>query len=229
MAQGQRGFTMAIAAVAVIGVAFIGWKVFGSGAPSIPANVTVLAADTSGFRGYILGSADAPVEITEYADFQCPGCGAFATVQFPDVRARLIETGKATFRYRDLPLDNIHPQSRLAAHAAACANDQGKFWEVKSGIYQRQSEWSLRSSAYDIFGEIVAAAGADVSAWRECMQSTKYAGRIEASAQEAVAVGARSTPSFLINGRIYSGMSGDQMVRLVDSLIAASAPESTTP
>lgn len=229
MAQNQRGFMMAIAAVAVVGVAFIGWKVFGSGAPSIPANVTVVAADTSGFRGYLLGSAEAPVEITEYADFQCPGCGAFATVQFPDVRTRLIETGKARFRYRDLPLDNVHPQSRLAAHAAACADDQGKFWEVKSGIYHRQSEWSLRSSAYDIFGEIVAASGGDVGVWRDCMQSAKYAGRIEASAQEAVAVGARSTPSFLINGRIYSGMSGDQMVRLVDSLIAASTPEPAVP
>lgn len=223
MAQGQKGFVLALGAVALAGVAFIGWKLTGAGAPSIPANVVVTEADTTGFRGYVLGRADAPVEITEYADFQCPGCGAFATVQFPDVRARLLETGKARFRYRDFPLDQIHPEARLASHAAACGDDQGKFWAMKTAIYQRQPQWSMRGNAYDVLGEAAAAAGLDVAAWRECMQSAKHAGRIQASLDEGVALGVGSTPTFLINGRLYGGLSGDQMVRIVDSLIAAGA------
>lgn len=222
MAQGNKGFVMALAAVLVVGVGFIAWNLTAGAAPSIPANVAVMPADTSGFRGYLLGDANAPIEITEYADFQCPACGAFETVQFPDVRNRLIETGKVLFRYRDLPLDGF-PQSRLAAHSAACADDQGKFWEMKRTIYQRQPDWSMQGDAYDIFGEIAETNGLDVGAWEECMQSAKYAGRIQASLEEANAVGARSTPTFLIEGRLYGGMSGDQMVRLVDSLLAVEA------
>lgn len=223
MAQGQKGFGAILAAVAVLGVAVLGYMVFGRGAPSIPANVVVTEADTTGFRGYMLGAADAPIEVTEYADFQCPGCAAFATVQFPDVQERLIATGKVRFRYRDLPLDNIHPEARLAAHSAACADDQGKFWETMKGIYNRQGEWSMRTNAYDILGETAAAAGVEMGAWRECMESAKHAGRIQASYLEAGAVGVGSTPTFLIAGRLYGGLSGEQMVRLVDSLITVQA------
>ena len=95
---------------------------------SIPANVTVQVADTSGFRGYVKGSADAPVEITEYADYQCPFCQTFATLQMPTIEERLIKTGRLRWRYRDFPLQQ-HPFARLAAHSAACADEQGKYWE----------------------------------------------------------------------------------------------------
>ncbi len=223
MAQGQKGFGLIVAGVAVVGVAVIGYLVLGRGAPSIPANVVVTEADTTGFRGYMLGAAEAPIEITEYADFQCPACEAFASVQFPDIEARLIATGKARFRYRDLPLDNIHPQARLASHTAACADDQGKFWGTMKAIYARQAQWSGRSDAYDVLGEAAASAGVDMAPWRECMESAKHAGRIQASYLEASAVGVGSTPTFLIGGRLYGGMSADQMVRVVDSLITAQA------
>jgi protein-disulfide isomerase len=223
MAQGQKGFGLMVAGVAVVGVLVIVYLMLGRGAPSIPANVVVSDADTTGFRGYMLGDPNAPIEITEYADFQCPGCEAFASVQFPDIEARLIETGKARFRYRDLPLDDIHPEARLASHAAACADDQGKFWPTMKGIYQRQGQWSMRSNAYDVLGEAAAAGGVDMATWRECMESAKHAGRIQASYLEAGAVGVGSTPTFLIDGRLYGGMSADQMVRVVDSLISAQA------
>jgi protein-disulfide isomerase len=62
-----------------------------------------------------------------------------------------------------------------------------------------------------------------MAAWSECMESAKHAGRIQASYLEAAAVGVGSTPTFLIDGRLYGGMSGDQMVRVVDSLIAVQA------
>ena len=60
---------------------------------SIPANVTVQLADTAGFRGYLLGRPDAPVEITEYGDYECPACAGFDIVQFPTVKERLIDGG----------------------------------------------------------------------------------------------------------------------------------------
>lgn len=219
---GQKGFLLVLGGIAVVGAGLIYMKVAG-GVPSIPANTQVLESDTSGFRGYVLGSPDAPVEITEYADFQCPSCGGWESVQFPDVKARLIDAGKARFRYRDLPLD--FPYSRLAAHAAACADDQGRFWETKSAIYRSQQAWGgpgvPSGRAYDILTEAARTGGNDVAAWKECMESTRHAGRIQASLMEARSVGASSTPTLLIGGRLYPGIPSDQVVRIVDSLITA--------
>ncbi len=218
---GQKGFLLVLGGIAAAGAGLIYMKVSG-GAPSIPANMAVLASDTSGFRGYITGSPDAPVEVTVYADFQCSHCGGWEAVQFPDVKARLIDAGKIRFRYRDLPLD--FPHSRLSAHAAACADDQGKFWETKTAIYRAQPEWGspgvAANRAYDILTEAARTGGNDIDAWKECMKSTRHAGRIQASQQEAHSVGATSTPTVLVGGRLYGGIPSDQLIRLVDSIIA---------
>lgn len=224
MAQGQKPFYLALGAIAIAGVGFLAFRMMGGGAVSIPANVVVTAADTSGFNGYLLGSATAPIEISEYADFTCPACAAFGTVQFPDIRARLVETGKVRFRYRDFPLEGgIHKYSRVAAHSAACANDQGKFWELGERQYQRQSDWAMAGNAVGKLKELAKEVGLDTDAWQSCMESAKYAGRIQASSEEGVKVGVSQTPSFLIGGRIYTGLGADAMVQLVDSLIAAQA------
>ncbi|MBL0179108.1 MAG: DsbA family protein [Gemmatimonadetes bacterium] len=224
MAQGQKPFYLALGAIAIAGVGFLAYRMMGGGAVSIPANVTVSAADTSGFNGYLLGSPTAPIEISEYADFTCPACAAFSTVQFPDVRARLIETGKARFRYRDFPLEGgIHTHSRVAAHSVACANDQGKFWELAERQFLHQNDWALAGNGVSALKDVAKAAGLDTGAWQSCMESAKYAGRIQASLDEGARLGVGSTPSFLIGGRIYTGLNSDGMVQLVDSLIAAQA------
>ena len=81
---------------------------------SIPANVTIQPSDTAGFRGYVLGSPDAPVEVIEYADYECPACQQFEVVQFPSVRRQLIDAGIVRWVYRDFPLE-IHRSARLAS------------------------------------------------------------------------------------------------------------------
>ncbi|MEO5826319.1 MAG: thioredoxin domain-containing protein [Gemmatimonadales bacterium] len=222
MAQTQKPFLIAIGVIILAGAAFIGLRMTKSNV-SIPANPIVTTADTAGFQGYLLGSPDAPIEITEYADYQCPGCGAFATVQFPDIKVRLIDAGKVRFRYRDFPLDGIHRHARIAAHTAACADDQGKFWDVEHRIYARQNDWAFQSDALPVMESIIRDAGLDQGAWMTCMQSAKHAGRIQASYDEGVRVGVPQTPTFRIEGRLYTALSADGMVRLVDSLIAAKA------
>lgn len=222
MAQGQKPFLIAIGVIVLAGAVFIGMRMSGRDV-SIPANQVVTTADTAGFRGYLLGNPEAPIEVTEYADYQCPACQAFASVQFPDLKTRLIDTGKILYRYVDHPLDNIHRHARLAAHTAACADDQGKYWDVQHQIYARQNDWAYQNDALSVFDEIVKSAGLDHGAWSECMQSAKYAGRIQAQYNEGVRVGVPSTPTFRIEGRLYTTLSADGMVRLVDSLITAKA------
>lgn len=219
---GLKRFYIVLGAVAAIGIGLFVMKARRQ-AVSIPANVTVTAADTAGFQGYVMGDPNAPVEVVEYADYQCPGCASFETVQFPTIEERLIRTGKVRWRYRDFPLA-IHQHSRTAAHAAACANDQGKYWEMHRFIYESQNDWAFGKAAAH-FRELAKPAGLDVAQYDACMASAKYAGRIQASYDEAVRVGAGSTPTLLIAGRLYAGgLAYDDLKHLVDSLAAAQAP-----
>ena len=213
-------FYLILLVVAVAGGGLLFWQVR-RGVPSIPANVTVTAADTAGFQGYFLGNADAPVVITEYADYQCPACQTFDMVQFPDIVRQLVETGKVRWRYRDFPL-NSHPFARLAAHSAACADDQGRYWEQHASISQGPSNWARETEPSGTFRGYAERLGLDLKVYDECMMSAKYAGRIQASYNEGVRVGVNATPTFLIGDRLYGGLSNsDALKALVDSLTPA--------
>lgn len=218
----MKRFYLILAAVAVVGAGLIYWQLGGGRTVSIPANVTVTAADTSGFQGYVQGSASAPVTIVEYADFQCPWCAQFELVTFPDIKSRLIETGKVRWVYKDYPLDEIHPFARLSAHTAACADEQEKYWQVHALIYQGQTDWARGGAARTLRG-YAEAAGLDMARFDECMESARYAGRIQAMKQEGTRLGVNGTPTYLIGGRLYGGMPYDEFRAIVDSLITAGA------
>ena len=91
---GMKRFYGLLAAVAVVGIGLLGYQLSKPATVSIPANVQIGVKDTAGFHGYVKGAANAPVEITEYADYQCPFCQTFATLQMPTIEERLIKTGR---------------------------------------------------------------------------------------------------------------------------------------
>jgi protein-disulfide isomerase len=215
---GMKRFYALFAAVALIGIAALVYLTMRPQTVSIPANVTVQPSDTSGFRGYIKGSPQAPVEITEYADYQCPFCQTFATLQMPTLEERLINTGRLRWRYRDFPLQQ-HPFARLAAHSAACADEQGKYWDQHRRIYEGQQEWAEARDAGPVLRGYAQANGLDLGRYDACMKSGKYAGRIQASLNEGVQVGVNSTPTLLVGDRLYRGrFDSDAITKLVDSL-----------
>jgi protein-disulfide isomerase len=215
---GMKRFYTLFAVVAVLGLGALGYLLTRPQSVSIPVNVTVQASDTSGFRGYLKGSAGAPVEITEYADYQCPFCQTFATLQMPTIEERLIKAGRLRWRYRDFPLQQ-HNFARLAAHSAACADEQGKYWEQHDRIYEGQSEWAGARDAGPVFRGYAKTGGLDLGRYDSCMKSGKYAGRIQASLNEGQQAGVNSTPTLLVGDRLYRGrFDSDAITKLVDSL-----------
>jgi protein-disulfide isomerase len=215
---GVKRFYSVLTVLALIGLGVLTYLLLKPDTVSIPANVTVQASDTSGFRGYVKGSPDAPVEITEFADYQCPFCQTFATLQMPTIEERLIKTGRVRWRYRDFPLQQ-HPFARLAAHSAACADEQGKYWEQHQRVYEGQSEWSAARNAAPIFRNYAKASGLDLGRYDACMKAGKYAGRIQASYNEGVQLGVSSTPTLLVGNRLYRGrFDSDAIIKLADSL-----------
>lgn len=220
---GLSRFYLLLGAAAVVGAGAIGFLLLRQPPVSIPANPAILVSDTSGFRGYLLGSDSAPLEVTEYADYECPACQQWAVVQFPTIQERLIRTGKVRWRYRDFPLD-MHRHARLAAHAGACADDQGKYWEMNERIYSWEPRWPDHGNAGSIFRTYGKVLGLDLARYDECMASARYAGRIEAGRIEGTAAGVGSTPTFLINGRLFPGAGRvhyDMLKAMLDSLEAA--------
>jgi protein-disulfide isomerase len=217
-APGVKRFYAVLGALALVGLGILAYLLLRPSTTSIPANVTVQASDTLGFRGYVKGSSQAPVEITEFADYQCPFCQTFATLQMPTIEDRLIKTGRVRWRYRDFPLQQ-HPFARLAAHSAACADEQGKYWEQHQRIYEGQPEWSGVRDAGPTFRNYAKAGGLDLGRYDACMKAGKYAGRIQASYNEGVQLGVSSTPTLLVSGRLYRGrFDSDAIIRMVDSL-----------
>jgi protein-disulfide isomerase len=215
---GMKRFYAILAGVAVLGLGALGFLLSRPRVSSIPANVTIQPADTAGFRGYLKGSDQAPVEITEYADYQCPFCQTFATLQLPTIEERLIKTGRLRWRYRDFPLQQ-HEFARLAAHSAACADDQDKYWPQHDRIYEGQAEWAAARDAGDHFRDYAGEIGLDLARYDQCMKSGKFAGRIQASQEEGARAGVGSTPTLLVGGRLIQGrIDSDAIRRLVDSL-----------
>jgi protein-disulfide isomerase len=181
-----------------------------------PAISEPIASD--GFTGYSKGSADAPVEVVEYSDFQCPYCAQLAVVQFPDIERRLIATGRVRWTFRDFPLE-IHSHARLASRAAQCAGEQGRFWEMHDALLWRQREWANLRSVRSKFEAYARELGVDRRAFSDCIQSSKYDGRVQASFEEGRSRGVSGTPTLFVNGtKVNAPPTADELVRIVDSI-----------
>ena len=185
--------------------------------PAPPPIVASVAAATDSFRGYMLGVESAPVEVTEYSDFECPFCASFATVQMPVIREQLIATGRLRWRYRDFPLPT-HRFSRFAALVAQCAGEQGKFWQMHDQLFEHHQWAQTGKDPSSLFRDFARAVGLDLDKYAACVDGQRYAGRIEASVQEGEAMGVRGTPSFYVNGRPFERSTSDDFKALVDSL-----------
>lgn len=215
--RGMKNFYILLGAIAVVGAGAI-WSQRNSGDGSGVA-VTIEALEAArGFEGYSIGQAAAPVVVTEYADFQCPACRIQAILTMPDVIERLVRTGRVRWVFKDLPLD-IHDKTRAAHLAAACVGEQDRFWPMHDQLFYGQNEWASSRGAERRFRSYAETVGADMDRYNECVRSGRYNARIEASVQEALALGVASTPTFIIGSRMYPGtISYDRIKSIVDSI-----------
>ncbi len=177
-------------------------------------------------EGYLRGNANAPVSIVEFGDFECPTCEHFATITEPDVRAKLVDTGLASFRFYDFPIPG-HLNTMSASLAAACADHQGKFWEMHDALYQGQAEWNMQATTNPkkVIAGYVKRLGLDEKAWNDCFDSQKDVARIEAHKAAGMKIGVNGTPTMVIEGKMYAQPTWtyDEMKKIVDSITVAKA------
>jgi protein-disulfide isomerase len=222
-------FWAALVIILVGGVAALGYLA-NRGSDVVIAMDPTLPPVTA--KGYELGKPDAPVHIIEFGDYECPACGQYATVTEPDVRTRLVETGIVRLTYMDFPLD-IHKNTWYAAMTAACANDQGKYWEMHARLYEGQNDWNGQATRNPtpVLTGYVKELGLDVKQWEACYTGKKHLADIQAMRKEAELRKFQGTPAFIIGDDVIPGApSYDQIKRLVDKELAkqkgaAPAPE----
>jgi protein-disulfide isomerase len=161
-----------------------------------PPPVSSLSVRGEMFRG----DSGARVAIIEYADFECPYCSEYERKTFPQLLTDYIETGKVKYFYRDLPLPG-HARAMPAAHAARCAGEQGKYWEMHDSLFAKQNALSgpaLLDRAQTL--------GLDTARFTECQASAKYTADIQKNITEAQKMGIDGTPTFFLG---VVGPSGD--------------------
>lgn len=84
------------------------------------------------------GKADAKLVILEFSDFECPFCGRYARDTYAQVLKEFVDTGKARYVFRHLPIESLHPRALRASQAAECAHAQGRFWEYHDRLFTNQ-------------------------------------------------------------------------------------------
>jgi protein-disulfide isomerase len=205
--KGIGGFYILLGVVAVIGIAAIGYAIRGGSAGMATEPIQLSGLDDPGAlvamaEGLSIGNPDAPVTMIVFSDYQCPGCREFASRIKPRLEANEVKSGKLRMIYYDLPLSSIHQHSFLAARAARCAGDQGKYWEYSELVFGRQSDWSVqRSAPLGKFKEYATTVGLDQAAFESCLQSDRFADTVSANVRLAQQLGVNSTPTVIINNR----------------------------
>ncbi len=152
----------------------------------------------------ILGGDKAAVEIVVFSDYQCPYCESFFKNVEPTLREEYIKTGKAKMSWRDFAF--LGPESFLAAEAARCANDQGKFWQYHDLLFNRQNGENQGTFAKDKLKGFASELGLNQSDFDSCLDSGKYTQAVKDDTDYGKSVGVSGTPATFINGEFIEGV-----------------------
>lgn len=192
------------------------WLKRGPGTPPMASTApgaapgTMATAATSGQMpifddDHILGAAEAPVTVIEYASLTCPHCATFHSETMPQVKSEWIETGRARFVYRHYPLDQL---ALRAAAVSECIKGDGFFGFVDV-LFSNQQKWSHAQDPIAAIGQYAALAGLDKATFEACMNDETTLDRItERQSDGQNRYGIASTPSFMVNGTPVVGARG---------------------
>jgi protein-disulfide isomerase len=161
------------------------------------------------------GRADAPVTVVEFTDFQCPFCKN-TNAMLKQLRSDYGDRLRVV--YKQLPL-GMHAQARGAAEAALCANDQGKYGELRDWMFNNPN--LLKTAA---LVEQAGVLGMKADRFRQCLDGQTKAAAVDADVKLAEELGASGTPTYFVNGRLMEGArSVEDFKRVIDEELARPA------
>ena len=161
---------------------------------------------------HVQGSANAPIVLVEYGDYQCPYCGqAYYIVK--NLQKKLGD--KLQFVFRNFPLVDLHPNAYHAALAAETAAIEDKFWEMHDILFENQrhlDDASLLSYIEKI--------GLNVAKFEKNFGSEAVGKKIEDDLESGQKAGVEGTPYFFVNGKLFEGnWTNDEFLHYLEKLV----------
>lgn len=166
----------------------------------------------------VFGSPDAPVTVIEYASLTCHHCKNFHVNFWPEIKERYVDTGKVRFIMREFPLD---PLATAGFMLARCSGED-KWYPVVDTLYRFDEQWAHAADPVEGLYSVMKQTSMGREAFEACLRDQKLLDDINEVSRRGAAAGVKSTPTFIINGRLESGaLSPKAFAEIVDPLIEA--------
>jgi protein-disulfide isomerase len=169
-----------------------------------------------------IGDKSAKIEVIAFEDFQCPFCGRFFVDAEPIIK-NYVTAGKIRFTYKDFAF--LGPESKKAAEAARCAEDQGKFWEYHDYLFNHQNGENQGNFADPKLKSFAKTLNLDQTAFSKCLDTGKYTQVVADSATEGRDAGVQGTPKAFIlkDGKVMDTIdgaeSGDTVTQKIEAVL----------
>ncbi|MBL26087.1 MAG: disulfide bond formation protein DsbA [Rhodospirillaceae bacterium] len=162
-----------------------------------------------------LGDPDAPITVIEYASLTCPHCAHFHNEVLPEIKEKFIDTGKVKLVFRDFPLDRL----ALAGSVVARCAPEDRFFPLLGLLFEKQTEWATSDDPLSELVKLARMAGLSKSEVQACLddeslRDSVIMSRMNAEQQYQIT----GTPTFVVNGKTYVGMTVDQMSEIVGEM-----------
>ena len=209
--QIQKALITAFAVVMIPIVLYVFYQGIFGGAPVYPPD-QVSATD------HVQGTADAPLTITVYGDFQCPNCATEANL-ISQAWPRIQDRTRLVFRH--YPLDT-YPHSFEAARYVEAAARQGAFWELYSLLYGDQGAWAVLPDATVAFEDYASQLDLDIEQLREDAQLPEVREKILADQRGGNRAGVRSTPTVFFNGEMMmrNPQTASELIQMINDFLS---------
>ena len=189
------------------------------------AQAAAPAAEPKIVEDLFLGEESAPLTIYEYASFTCPHCATFHNNTFDAIKTKYVDSGKVRFIMREFPFD---PRAAAAFMLARCLpqdstklTEPAQYFPMISMLMKQQETWATAQDGREALLQMSKLAGFTQESFQACLTNQKLLDDVNAVRERgAKEFGVAATPTFLINGKRYSGdMSVDTMSALIDSML----------
>ena len=194
----------AVAVAAIVAAVYFGTRPAAPGAA--PVAVAAAASDAKSLLAVqpgdpVMGAANAPITMIEYASLTCPHCAHFNTTVLPDIEKKWVATGKVKLIYLDFPLDQI---ATKAAQLAECAGND-KYYAVLDMIFRGQGSWAVAQDPIAELSKSLRIAGMGDNEVKACLANDKVATGVINDYRGGETLGVNSTPTLFVNGEQFKG------------------------
>jgi protein-disulfide isomerase len=168
-------------------------------------------------RGIHFGPEAAPVQLTEFADFECPFCGTFYET-LKVIRESYPTQVAVVYVHFPLPM---HRFAIPAARAAECGGDQGRFEAMHDALFEGQDQFGLKQ--WDEYAS--AARVPDIAAFDVCIKKTDSIPRVEEGKALGAKLDVQGTPTIIINGwKLGRPPTQEELDGMVKRILAGKSP-----